>query len=605
MFCTKCGKELAENAKFCNACGTPNPLAAAPAAPVQEPVTPVIPVAQEPVAPVVETPVAAPVVETPVAAPVAAPAAPKAAPVAAPVAPKAAPVAAPAAPKAAPVVIAEPAAPQKKSKKGLVILLCILIPLLIAGGVFAWLTIDKNNKTEMLEEANEAIEDGEYDDAVELLSKLGDFEGADQLLAQLNAYMAAQDALLEGNYEQALELLEQAGDFEDAEDILDDLEDDLRDYDKAVKALEKHDFAKAEELLRKLKSFKDSKKLLASIPFEKAMLLMESALGENYQEGLKLLESEGYYTGGYEEAQARRWMLEEAASRFENLQQEGYKYDDAASYRNECWFQLGMRYAEENYLYDAENYLERLKNYGADALAAELEAYIDSFYADAKFLDMLKAALEERMKLAEGGNVAASKLLEAEKEVYKSLKNMDWRDEDLESYFWAYSTAMDLQEDALSSDGQTIEDVSLWYYGTYMRCECIEWLNRKYSFLEEVPELKEIYVGTKMLYNAYSQLEASLNSYLGDGSIYQDYETGEHYMEIYNSTDFVYTLQLDFEFYDENGELVATYQGEAIEIPQYEYTQIWITFPPEVLYWESWNFYWTYSDIYFNGELIG
>lgn len=587
MFCTKCGKELAENAKFCNACGTPNPLAAAPAAPVQEPVTPVIPVAQEPVAPVVETPVAAPVVEesvAPVAAPVAAPAAPKTAPV------------------AAPVAAAAPAAPQKKSKKGLVILLCILIPLLIAGGVFAWLTIDKNNKTEMLEEANEAIEDGEYDDAVELLSKLGDFEGADQLLAQLNAYMAAQDALLEGNYEQALELLEQAGDFEDAEDILDDLEDDLRDYDKAVKALEKHDFAKAEELLRKLKSFKDSKKLLASIPFEKAMLLMESALGENYQEGLKLLESEGYYTGGYEEAQARRWMLEEAAGRFDNMLD--YKYGDAAARRNECWYHVGRLYAEDNSLSYAENYLQLLQENSADELAAELEAYIDSFYADAKFLDMLKAALEERKQLSDSGNQIPSELLAAELEMIEQLQDMNWRDPNLQLIFSNFRRGVLQQKGAMSEDGQIVENVQEWYAGAYYRCYAIEYLNANYSFLEDEPALKALYVGASKMYDAYYAIEGNLNSYLLGYSPDYDYEAERYYLQLYNYTGYTYTLQIGIAFYNQDGEQVEYFDGEILTVPADDYVMIWLTLPAEDVEWSTWHIYWAFGEVYENGELL-
>ena len=585
MFCTKCGKELAENAKFCNACGTPNPLAAAPAAPVQEPVTPVIPVAQEPVAPVVETPVAAPVVEESVA-------------------PVAAPVAAPAAPKAAPVAAAAPAAPQKKSKKGLVILLCILIPLLIAGGVFAWLTIDKNNKTDMLKDANKAIKKGEYEDAVELLEKLGTFEEADQLLAQINAYLGAQDALLEGNYEQAVELLEQAGDFEDAEEILEELEVKLDNYDEAVKALKGRSYAKAEMLLRELKSFKDSKKLLETIPFEKAKFLMECALGENYQAGLKMLADQEDYNVPYfnEESDARCWMLEEAASRFESLQ--GYKYDDAASYRNECWFQLGMRYAEENELYYAENCLERLKNYGAEALAAELEAYIDSFYADAKFLDMLKAALEERKQLSDSGNQIPSELLAAELEMIEQLQNMTWRDYNLQDIFSNFRHGVLQQKGAMSEDGQIVENVQEWYAGAYYRCYAIEYLNANYSFLEDEPALKALYVGASKMYDAYYSIEGNLNSYLLGYSPDYDYEAERYYLQLYNYTGYTYTLQIGIAFYNQDGEQVEYFDGEILTVPADDYVMIWLTLPAEDVEWSTWHIYWAFGEVYENGELL-
>lgn len=94
MFCKNCGKELPDNAKFCNACGTP----VAPPAPAAAPEIP-------------ETPAAAP--EAPVAAPetpVAAPEAPEAVPETSEAAPEA-PVAAPETPAAVPEIPAfQPAA---------------------------------------------------------------------------------------------------------------------------------------------------------------------------------------------------------------------------------------------------------------------------------------------------------------------------------------------------------------------------------------------------------------------------------------------------------------------------------------------------------------
>ena len=105
MFCSNCGKQAPDGAKFCTGCGTPlaTPVAPTPAAPVVEAPAPVV----EPVAPVVEAP--APVVE-PVAPVVEAPA-----PVVEPVAPVVeapAPVVEPVAPVVeAPAPVVEPVAP--------------------------------------------------------------------------------------------------------------------------------------------------------------------------------------------------------------------------------------------------------------------------------------------------------------------------------------------------------------------------------------------------------------------------------------------------------------------------------------------------------------
>ncbi len=168
MFCSNCGKQAPDGAKFCTGCGSPLAAPAAPVAPVveaapapvvettptpvAEPVAPVVPVSEptpvpvveptpvvEPAAPVepatpVEPVVPAPVVEPVAVEPVVAPVAP-AAPVAEP-APAPAPVpAAPVAPvePAAPVVPVAPAAPKSKTPAWAIVLIIILALAVLAG----------------------------------------------------------------------------------------------------------------------------------------------------------------------------------------------------------------------------------------------------------------------------------------------------------------------------------------------------------------------------------------------------------------------------------------------------------------------------------------
>ena len=151
-FCTNCGSQVRDTAAFCANCGAMlNPApAAAPEAPVAEPVVEAAPApAAEPVveaapAPVAEpVPAAVPVAEAaPAPAPVEAAPAAAPAPAPAPEAPAAAepiPFEAPSGPVPAPVVADPAAAPKKNSKVGLIILFAaigvVALALIIVGVV--------------------------------------------------------------------------------------------------------------------------------------------------------------------------------------------------------------------------------------------------------------------------------------------------------------------------------------------------------------------------------------------------------------------------------------------------------------------------------------
>ena len=148
-FCTNCGSQVRDTAAFCANCGAMlNPApAAAPEAPVAEPVVEAAPApVAEPVpvtVPVAEAaPAPAPVEAAPVAAPVEAAPAAAPAPAPAPEAPAAAepiPFEAPSGPVPAPVVADPAAAPKKNSKVGLIILFAaigvVALALIIVGVV--------------------------------------------------------------------------------------------------------------------------------------------------------------------------------------------------------------------------------------------------------------------------------------------------------------------------------------------------------------------------------------------------------------------------------------------------------------------------------------
>lgn len=133
MFCSNCGTQVPDQARFCKHCGAALPLPAA--APQQSPVTAYVPVAEQPATPYTpapQQPVApyAPAPQQPVVPYTPAPQQPSFTPYT----PVSAPEPVVTAPAAAPEVTAPPA---KKKKKKLLPILCILILVVAAAAVAA------------------------------------------------------------------------------------------------------------------------------------------------------------------------------------------------------------------------------------------------------------------------------------------------------------------------------------------------------------------------------------------------------------------------------------------------------------------------------------
>lgn len=192
MFCTKCGKELADNAKFCTGCGA-QVGAAAPA---------VTPQAAEPVAPAEEAP----------AVPVSAPETPE----------TPAPEATADAPVQPPVPPVSPAAElltPKQKNQTLILALAVAAVAVVAAVVtfFAWIYPSYLSGAAKLEKATNqaelAMTDEDYDAAIAhytdalALAEEGSETYIDLLVARAGAYLGAEDydAAID-DYEDALAL---------------------------------------------------------------------------------------------------------------------------------------------------------------------------------------------------------------------------------------------------------------------------------------------------------------------------------------------------------------------------------------------------------------
>ena len=520
MFCTHCGKELTEGYKFCDRCGAPvsAPVAEEVTAPAVEAVA--APVVEEVAAPAVEA-VEAPAVEETVAPVVAAP------------------------------VAEAPAAPVKKKKKGLIIALCIAIPMFLLCSLGAVAGILWYNW------------DTTYNEAMTLL-----------------------DA---GQHEEALEKLQKISMYKDAAEVAQELEAKLDAYYEAVEILEEKHFDEATQAFKRLGSFKDSKEYIKNIiPYERALYIMECAEKDG-EAGLTAAPELAEITTE-DPGMVPVIMYEIAGNRFADLGD----YADSREMKNACYTRAGMLCLEMGYYEGVEKYIALMDMVARGEL---LEAYMGDC-DDGNFLSCLREALVTRAFMAEDENASYSDLVALEREILDQLTDPHFYDTRLEELYYAYMAGLDNQEYAIGK-----QDHVIWYTGAAMRFEAVEALYNEYGFLEDDPEMVEIYVGNSRLYWAYAALEEALNKQLLAVAPEYDTASGRYYLNFVNETDYSFALDIVVECYNGN---VAVWGSESMtfEIPQGEVVQVWLQFPDAEVSWDSWYLYWNYYNIMLADELL-
>lgn len=507
MFCCHCGKEVPENAKFCGSCG-----AQIPAPPVWEAAVPV----EEAQAPVYEP-------------------------------------AAEAVPASAPV--AAPEAPAKKKKKPLVIALCIIIPVLILGGLGTWFGITMWNNQKTYEEAQALLEEGKYEEAVALLEEISDYKDAadiaEEWQGQLDAYAAAEELLVNGEYDAA------------------------------------------EAAFRELEDFRDSDEFVQHIiPYEKAMYLYSCAANGD-SSGLSLILEPGsaYSDDPYVIAQM---LYNAAADIFASLGD----YQDAADMQADCYCQIGLLLLEQELWAGVEGYLEQLDG---NAYQTLWDAYMDCC-ADEDFLAALQEVLAERTAMAEDDSTTYWDLVEVEYTYLSDFYEMHFYDEELEALFQEYMDGVDQQYAALDQNGNVTNWV-YWFAGGARRCDVIDTLILEHGFLENEQDLQNDYLGLGATYWACAAIEEVLGEQLLGVAPYWDEEAELYYLPFENTSGYGFTLILYLEFHSE-GECVYMPETQTLEIPQDASGNIYLEFPADDVVWDSWYVFWDYYDIMLDGSLI-
>ncbi len=534
MFCNNCGKQIPDNARFCANCGN---KVAVPAAPV-----PVTPVAEPAPVPVDPEPVVAPVYHSAPAEPAYQEPAP---------------------------VYEMPAEPKKKSKKGLIILIIALVVVLAAAAVGLWLFLDAKAEKEAREKlendyeaAMELVEEGKYDEALEALKELGDYEDSQEQVERLEQlqkdYDAAVKLLKDKDYEGALEAFEALEDYADSKEQAEELESLQEQYDLAMDHMENEEYTAALDILNELGDYRDSEELATyELPYKLAWI--------SYMEAYTV---DGYLT---------------AISQFEDLGD----YDNSQEMVSTCYLYICEICLNEGNVDTAMEYAEFLN----DEDAVRFQELLDNMSADAQVLEALENALRARLDLSETTD-DWSLLVEAEWEYLEDFLDAEYDDAQLEELMDIYLEGLTYQEEYLEGNSYAYYMYG-WYYGAYCRSYAIEKLHDEYGFLAD-SDLAEAYVGLSDLFYACFEIEYELEDQLWGISPSED--SDGYYLTFTNNTDYSYDIYL-LQRYGEGSSFVGPEYEHTFSIDSYETIRIPLEFPEDV-YFDQWFIDWSFYNIY-------
>ena len=357
MFCTQCGKQLADGTRFCIYCGTPVAQEPAPIVPEpEEEKTVYVPAApavmEEDEERTVYVHAAEPTDTAPAQEPVYAPeyTAPAQEPVPAPdytapaqeipvYAPVEEPVYVPPVQEAVPTYSDAPAKPVKKKKKtGLIVALVVILLLLIAAGGMGWYLYS-------------------------------------QYQANLAAYQEAETLLENRDYDTALDAFTALGDFQDAADRAEELTQLQADYDAALALLAENKFDEATAAFQALADYRDSQVYVDNeIAYQKAQYILSCAKAGDGS-ALSLVMDENT---AYEEGTEVFQLYTGAAEAFTALG----GYQDSEALASECWLNAALFLLDRENYDAALSYTEKLTE--ADAAILN-DAYL-ALCADGQFL---------------------------------------------------------------------------------------------------------------------------------------------------------------------------------------------------------------------------
>lgn len=497
---------------------------------------------------------------------------------------------------------AQPEAQPQKSKRGLILAIGIpVLAVLIVAGIVAGMFVSKHLK---YTDALEMLEDGKIEDAIEVHQELGDYK---DLAAEICA--AAQEQckklLKKESYSKVEKLYAAVEGYPDALTEMDQL------LEKHLKDLLKD--GAFETVLEAYDAFEDN---------EAATETIEKKLGEAMAEYLeKDMDSAAalYRTlqeNDLEPEPVNGAIYDYACGLMENGEYDAAQgffelldgYRDSTEKLQEIQFAWAMTDLKEYISYGWYDDAEALVNsWDGEEHQKLLEIYLAAC-GDSTFLADLEDALLARIAMAlESDNYL--EVANLEWEMLEKYQRMPFYDDRLGELAAEYLDA--LYEQRYAADYWYAYEYADYYEFIYSfqyyageRYAVLDQLKQEYGFNPSSADIQGLFgIGENMkaYYNAWYEIHLNLEDYLWGIAPYKNAD-GQYCLDVYNYTDYTFSIYVTQSFHDSNDNVLAEYDAEYLNVEPYSEFQVIIGHPGSGV--DYWYIDWEIYDIYLNGVLI-
>ena len=293
---------------------------------------------------------------------------------------------------------------QKKINKK--ILLTVAVPL-VSIGIIGGVIIYNNQPSVLYKKASKAYSRGEYEKAIEIYTKLGDYEDCENLLNDaiiVNCYVNAVELYDDAKYDEAISKFESILEYEDSAEMINKCK-----YQKALICKEKGEFIEASLLFKESGYYEDSVNLIDEMgtnlteegKYADAVSVFENSTTKNnqyekYASGIINFESENYSdalddfksAGDLYDAKEKykESVYRDADTKFSTKDYQDAKtlytilgdYQDARDYVEICSLLIAKELYDDGCLNQAKEMLEETKegtNYNGVSFSSEKPCY--------------------------------------------------------------------------------------------------------------------------------------------------------------------------------------------------------------------------------------
>ena len=411
--------------------------------------------------------------------------------------------------------------------------------------------------------------------AVVVLGAAGGFLGW-YFYQMSSTYDAAFAALDNRDYDEALALFEKY-DYKDSEIMADMLRTQQADYDSALHALDTHDYETARNIFEYLGDYRDSAEWSQyRVTYEQATFVMACAMNGDFEAGCNALGETD--TAAASENFAIAYLYYNAGDLFSSV----YEYQDSGYLADDCYFNAGIYYLEEESWNNADNMLNSIVN---EDTARTFEETYQSYCADGEALALIEASLN-LYNLYPEMDATYIAGLDENIAALEALASEHFYNDNLMTVVDMFCFGLSQERESMDEEGYMLDEV-LFYEGCATQSDAIDMLiELGFGFSDE--SLMDSYIGFGDYYRACAVISQDLHDQLNGQTAEYDDEVGD-YLTYTNNTGNTFILGYHFEFSAE-GEYLGSSDQYQLEVPNGETVKIPLNIPNDIAYiWDEWT----------------